>query len=230
MDWPDFSALGLPAHPSFGFGPGYRGRFASAVLYVLADQESADDLFLARAMCGESGQRFQQWLKAAGISKKYVIVRAIPVNTLGATPSKLNAALDDRKVIAIHKALLAKAPDAKAIVTIGAGAQRLATHINDASLPVVTMTHWTGASSNAGWSQALQTLQGISYPKEGSASFNWDGSRGQIARIDLPFGTLRWQGSSGTRALQAKIGGVASKNYAKIVMPEWAAELDPEPP
>jgi len=229
LDWPDFVALGLPAHPSFGFGPGYRGRFGSAVLYVVADQESPDDLFLARAMCGESGQRFQPWLSAAGISKKYVIVRTLPVNTLGATTAKLNGALDDPKVIALHKALLAKAPDAKAIIAIGAGAQRLVTNVNTANLPVVSMSHWTGVASNAGWDQALQALQGINYPKEGSASINWNGSRGQIARIDLPFGTLRWQGSSGTRAQQARVGTVPSKNYAKIVMPQWAADLDAEP-
>jgi uracil-DNA glycosylase len=229
LDWPDFAALSMPAHPSFGFGPGYRGRFADAVLYVLADQESPDDLFLARAMCGESGQHFQQWLKAAGIAKNYVIVRTLPVNTLGATTAKLNAALDDANVIAIHKALLAKAPDAKALIAIGAGAQRLVANINTAALPVINMNHWTGAASNAGWNQALQALQAINYPKEGSASFNWDGSRGQIARIDLPFGTLRWQGSSGARAQQGRLGTVPSKNYAKIVMPKWAADLDAEP-
>src|SRR6185295_5861656 len=99
---------------------------------------------------------------------------------------------------------------------IGAGAQRLVTNINTANLPVVSMSHWTGVASNAGWEQALQALQGIDYPKEGSTSFSWNGSRGQIARIDLPFGTLRWQGSSGTRAQQARVGTVPLKNYAKI--------------
>ena len=102
-------------------------------------------------------------------------------------------------------------------------------NINTPALPVVNMSHWSGASSNADWNQALQSLQAINYPKEGSASFNWDGSRGQIARIDLPFGTLRWQGSSGTRAQQGRLGTVPSKNYAKVVMPKWAADLDAEP-
>ena len=36
--WPDFAALGVTAHPSFGTGPIYRGRFGRLSLVVLADQ------------------------------------------------------------------------------------------------------------------------------------------------------------------------------------------------
>jgi uracil-DNA glycosylase len=229
LDWPDFAALGLPAHPSIGFGPGYRGRFATAVVYVLADQESHDDLLTARAMCGESGQRFQRFLRAAGLTRSYVIVRTLPVNTFGATASKLNAALDHPKVGALHAALLARATNARALIAIGPGAQRLAPKINTAALPAISMPHWSGSGSAADWGQALQALQAVNYPKDTAASSTFDGMRGQIARIDLPFGTLRWQGSSGSRVFQAREGGAPSKNYAKLVMPNWAAALDPEP-
>ena len=227
LDWPDFAALGLPGHPSFGFGAAMRGRSANAALYILADQESADDLFTMRALTGESGQRLQRWLSKAGLVRNYFIVRALPVNTLGAATAKLNAALDDPKVVALHAALLARVPSAKALVAIGSGAQRLAPRINAGGLPVVAMPHWSGTASNAGWQAALQALQAINYPKEQAASFAWDGARGQIARADLPFGTLRWQGSSGTRARYAS--GAAAKNYAKLSMPQWAADLDAEP-
>jgi len=229
LDWPDFAGLGLPAHPSFGFGPSYRGRWTSAVVYILADQESHDDLLTARAMCGDSGQRFQRFLRAAGLTESYVIVRAIPVNTLGAPASKVNAALNHPKTVALHAELLKRATKARALIAIGPGAQRLAPRINEASLPVISMPHWAGSGSPAAWGQALQALEAVNYPKDASASFAFDGKRGQIARIDLPFGTLRWQGSSGSRVLQARQGGAASKNYAKLVMPKWAVALDPEP-
>ena len=66
--WPDFQALGVRAHPSLGWGPIHRGRYGGISLLVLADQESSDDLFTGRAMTGDAGQRFQSWLRAAGLT------------------------------------------------------------------------------------------------------------------------------------------------------------------
>jgi hypothetical protein len=57
----------------------------------------------------------------------------------------------------------------------------------------------------------------------------YDGSRGEIARADLPYGTLRWQGSSGDRAVRATEGGAPSPDYYKVFMPSWAAGLAPAP-
>ena len=64
LAWPDFAALGATAHPSFGYGPIYRGRPTQARILVLADQESHDDLFMFRALTGDAGQRLQQFLHA----------------------------------------------------------------------------------------------------------------------------------------------------------------------
>ena len=82
LAWPDFAALGVTSHVSFGHGPIYRGRLADARLLVLADQESHDDLFTGRAMTGDAGQRFQAFLRAAGFTRRYAILRALPVDTL----------------------------------------------------------------------------------------------------------------------------------------------------
>lgn len=229
FDWPDFAALGLPAHPSFGFGASYRGRPASAVVYVIADQESHDDLFASRALCGESGQRFQRFLRAAGLTRSYLIVRTLPVNAIGATAAKLNAALEDARVIRLHTECLARATSARVLVAIGPGAQRVAARANQAALPVVSMPHWTGSASAPAWRQALEALRDIDYAKDAAASFELEPVRGQVSRIDLPFGTLRWQGSSGSRVLQARQSGTPSRDYFKIVMPRWAADLDAEP-
>ena len=88
----------------------------------------------------------------------------------------------------------------------------------------------TGTSSSlASWKQALQQIKNISYQKDvSSPSFKYDGQRGQIPRIDLPYGTLRWQGSSGDRALRSTASG-ATHDYYKVMMPRWAFDLAPEP-
>jgi uracil-DNA glycosylase len=41
--WPDFGALGLRSHASFGLGPGYRGRLADVALLVVAAACVGDD-------------------------------------------------------------------------------------------------------------------------------------------------------------------------------------------
>lgn len=70
LPWPDFAAQGVTSHPSFGVGPIYRGRFASISVLILADPAEPDDLFTGRALAGESGQRLQAFLTAAGLTRK----------------------------------------------------------------------------------------------------------------------------------------------------------------
>jgi hypothetical protein len=60
-------------------------------------------------------------------------------------------------------------------------------------------------------------------------TFTYSGEREQIPRVDLPFGTLRWQGSSGNRGQQANRSGAPSFDYYKVTMPAWAAALDAPP-
>ena len=91
------------------------------------------------------------------------------------------------------------------------------------------MKSWRESGSLASWKQALQQIKNISYQKDvSSPSFKYDGQRGQIPRIDLPYGTLRWQGSSGDRALRSTASG-PTHDYYKVMMPRWAFDLAPEP-
>src|SRR5919197_3311573 len=85
--WPDFASLGVTSHPSFGVGAIYRGRFRDLSLIVLADQASDDDLFTGRALSGEAGQRLAQLLRAAGLERRYLVLRTLPVDTLDLTPA-----------------------------------------------------------------------------------------------------------------------------------------------
>ena len=75
-------------------------------LFVLADQGSDDDTFTARALSGEAGQHFQGFLQAAGLTRRYLIIRTLPVDTLDLSPAKRLALADDPLVQALHRELL----------------------------------------------------------------------------------------------------------------------------
>ncbi len=78
LGWPDFESFGLKFSPSFGTGPIFRGRLDHPSILVLADQQSHDDLFAMRALTGDAGQHLQAFLRAAGLSSRYAILRVLP--------------------------------------------------------------------------------------------------------------------------------------------------------
>jgi hypothetical protein len=88
------------------------------------------------------------------------------------------------------------------------------------------MKAWGSSGALADWRRALDDLRALTYTKDNTASFTFDGGRFQIPRLDLPFGTLRWQASSGDRAAQAQVASQPSPDYFKISMPAWAFALE----
>jgi hypothetical protein len=228
LPWPDFTEFGLHCHPSFGLGPIYRGKLHRPSVLVLADQQSHDDMFTCRALTGNGGQHLQAFLRAAGLTENYAIVRVLPVDTLAESPATVRAAVDHPATRALHAAIVKRiAP--RVVVAAGPQARRLIGHLGLAE-PVVEMKAARQSGYTTDWRRALHDLESLSYPKDvAHPTFDYHGEREQIPRIDLPFGTLRWQGSSGDRAVQAQQGGNPSYNYYKSVMPDWAYRLDPEP-
>ena len=103
------------------------------------------------------------------------------------------------------------------LLFVGPLSQRLQSHVTPAGTPVVTMKSRLQSGVNASWQAALTQLQALTYTRDiATPTFTYSGEREQIPRIDLPFGTLRWQGSSGDRAQQAKRSGAPSFDYYKI--------------
>jgi uracil-DNA glycosylase len=232
--WPDFAALGVTSDASFGVGAIYRGRFQDLSLLVLADQASDDDLFTGRALSGEAGQHLGRLLEAAGLTRRYLIVRTLPVDTLDLTQSRRNALVDHAQVRALHRELLqrvlAQNPDVGALLALGAGAQRLAPQVVPAGLPVLGLGAFGGPGAAASWQAALDQLATRSYPKDiPNPSFQLPAGRGQLPRTDLPYGTLRWVGSSGDRAVRPTDLdlGRPSPDYLKLFAPTWVAQLPP---
>jgi hypothetical protein len=203
---------------------------------VLADQGSHDDLFTGRALCGESGQHIQAYLETIGLKEKYAILRSLPVDTLGLSTGTINNMLNHPGTVALYQAIVdeirATSPNIGLVITFGPHAQTLSQNLNLGNLPLVSLKAWKQANALQDWQNKLAVLQGVNYPRESSnPSFTYDGKRTQIPRIDLPYGTLRWIGSSGDRARQAIVQPTnePSPDYFKLFLPDWVYDLDPEP-
>lgn len=234
FEWPDFAALGADAHPSFGFGPIYRGRPEDATMIVLADQRSYDDLFTCRALSGEAGQRLTGFLTAAGVEKSYAIFRVLPIDTLDISASVRNALADDQQVRNVYREILAEAASAnrrkKVIVAMGSMSRRMIADVAPSGVPTVETKAWGQSGAAASWQHALDELAGITYGKDlPNPPFQLDAVRGQVARHDLPYGVPRWQGTSGDRVLKPKRGSKRSPDYYKLMLPRWVFNLDPVP-
>jgi len=230
LPWPDFTSFGLKCHPSFGTGPIYRGRLHRPSILVLADQQSHDDLFTTRALTGDAGQHLQGFLEAAGVNESYAILRVLPIDTLEDDQSKVAAAVDAPEVHALY-AEVVKLSKPEVLVFMGPLSKRLEPHVNLGGIPTVRIRSFLQSGVNANWRAALGELSSLSYqPDLSLPTFDYRGERRQIPRFDLPFGMLRWQGTSGDRGLQPKRGSSYSYDYYKFVMPDWADALDPVPP
>ena len=234
--WPDFAALGVTAHPSFGMGAIYRGRFRDLGLVVLADQASEDDLFTGRALSGEDGQQLERFLRAAGLTRRYLVLRTLPVDTLDLSQSRRNGLVDRPEVAALHRELLrrvrAENPQAGVVLALGPGAQRLAPRVVPAGVEVIELAAAGSSGAAASWQAALDQLASRTYPKDlANPSFQLGSGRGQLPRADLPYGTLRWVGSSGDRAVRPVDLDTdkPSANYLKLFAPTWVAQLGPAP-
>lgn len=236
LAWPDFASLGVTSHPSLGVGPIYRGHFRQLSLLVLADQESQDDAFTARALSGGAGQHFQGFLHAAGLTRRYLIIRTLPVDTLDLTAAKRDTLHDHPQVQAVHRELLhrvlAQNTGITALLALGRGARRLAPHVTPAGLTIIQLAAANEPGTTASWQAALTQLASRTYVKDvTNPSFQAPTTRSQLPRVDLPYGALRWLGTSGDRAIRPTDldSNRPSPDYLKLLAPSWVADLAPAP-
>ena len=227
--WPDFKSFGLKCSPSFGMGPIFRGRLDRPSILVVADQQSQDDMFTMRALTGDDGQHLQSFLRAAGITGRYAILRVLPVDTLSDDQTAAAAAVDSAPVRALYAEAIKRARP-QVLLFVGPLAERLRTHVAPAATPVVTMKSRLQSGVDASWQAALTQLSALTYRRDiTTPTFTYAGEHEQIPRQDLPFGTLHWQASSGNRGTRAMQGGSPSFEYSKVTMPAWAAALHAPP-
>ena len=229
LAWPDFESFGLKFSPSFGTGPIVRGRLDRPSILVVADQQSHDDVFTMRALTGDDGQHLQAFLRAAGLTSRYAILRVLPIDTLADDQSAAAAAVDSAPVRALYSEAVRLARP-QVLLFVGPLAQRLQANITPTGTPTVTMRSRLQTGVDASWQAALTQLQALTYHRDiTTPTFTYTGQREQIPRQDLPFGTLHWQATSGNRGQQATEGGSPSFDYYKVTMPAWAAALSAPP-
>ena len=202
----------------------------------MADQQSHDDLFTGRALCGDAGQHLQAYLQAMGIVSHYLILRVLPVNGLDVDQAVVMTAVTDPQTVTVYQAIVdkvrAQGDGPSLLLTFGSLSKGLVDALEIDGLPHIELKAWTDDNALADWQSKLSDIEQIDYAREiAGASFQYDGARGQIPRFDLPFGYLLWQGSSGSRGVQAidRDDDTLSPNYFKFFMPKWAADLDPAP-
>jgi hypothetical protein len=115
------------------------------------------------------------------------------------------------------------------VAAVGPSARRLVGHLGLA-IPVVQMESHGRPGWLGSWQQALGALRRLRYRKDLSRpSFAYEGGREQIPRADLPYGTLRWQATSGDRVQRATRDGGPCFDYYRLCMPAWVAALPPAP-
>jgi hypothetical protein len=118
------------------------------------------------------------------------------------------------------------------LLALGPGAQRLAPRVVPAGVDVIPLAAAGNPGAAASWQAALDQLATRTYPKDlPNPSFRLGPGRGQLPRIDLPYGTLRWVGSSGDRAVRPTVLDLdrPSPDYLKLFAPSWVAQLGPAP-
>jgi uracil-DNA glycosylase len=234
FEWPDFNAFGVQVHPSLGLGPVYRGRPDQATLLILADQQSHSDLFTCRALTGNSGQRFQAYLEALGINEGYCFLRVFPVDTLDLSTGKRKSLASHPQIIKVYDTIVGKILSRKKtflILTLGSVSGQLIDNLDTNNIDLIKLKAWNQPGAKSDWQNALGMIQAKNYPKDIiSPGFTYNGERLQIPGYDLPYGTLKWQGSSGDRARRAKLSnGQWSPDYYKFIMPDWVFDLEPLP-
>ncbi len=102
-----------------------------------------------RAFTGEAGQRFQALLAALGITRSYIIVRTLPVDTAGLSAGEVWVLADRPDVVALHRAIAGRVLDdgrVSAVVTVGPSAERIAGRFDLDGQPVVSLPAWGSAS------------------------------------------------------------------------------------
>ena len=223
--WPDFAALGLGVDAAFGAGPTHRGILGRGQLVLVAGQQSVDDLFTGRALCGDVGQHLQSLLRAVGLTRSYSIIRTLPVHTLGERPAERRRG-HRRPHGARHpprRCCAGSHPpsrDPRRRRRAGGRRRSTARHPDRQPRPVRRERPRPGVASG----REPAEDDGLPEGHRRSLASLREQQRAD-PRQDLPFGTLRWQATTGDRAQQGRVGGRLSPDYFRVSMPIWASRL-----
>lgn len=250
--WPNFQEIDNQAYindESFGFGPSYRGNTKDPKFIIIADQMGHSDFFSTRALTGEAGQRLQTFLNKTGLedSRDYLILRPLPVDTLGINVSKkvslaLNSDTKGNSAAQSIAKILKLLPHAKTVLTMGPVAKEIAHQVLKNQMSELNISKIENMvqpdknySHTKNWVTLATKLQ-LKTPLASDLEAMYI-----IPRSDLPYSTRWWMGSTGERAERAYGESEYAKangrefnyqgHYYRIVAPDWARKIwnDPRP-
>lgn len=220
VDWPDMATIGVKnmGHDSFGYTGTYRGRAAGAKVFVLADQTSQDDFFSTRALTGTEGQKLNKLLDIAQVGTDYFILRTFPVDTIGNSPTTLVKGATSKAMTDRYAKILAEvkktSPGLTTVVAFGPAAIAAAKQMKLNAIELTSGKDWNTA--------AAQIAKALGTKVKGS----YDGSLAIIPRVDMPYHTRWWMGTSGDRAARGN-NEASPGNYYRFWAPDWVENLQP---
>lgn len=198
MAWPNFQEIDREAFvsdPSFGFGASYRGNTKNPKLVILADQMGHTDIFSTRALTGTGGQFLQAWLSAMELDGQYLILRSLPVDTLGVSLDKrvalaTNQDSQGNSAVKTVKAVLNQLSGRQQVLVMGPVAKAMARaaglKVQSLDMPNSDYTHvsnWKKVAAGMGQKLATKDLKTMLV----------------IPRKDLPYSSRWWMGTTGDR-------------------------------
>ena len=143
------------------------------------------------------------------------------MKTFSAKPSDITR---DWFVVDATDQVLGRLASLDAVVALGPLAGDLAPQVVPAGTPLVSLASPGGAGWKPSWNAGLAALAEHLGHQPGGGDPT---ARAEIPRTHLPYGTVRWWASSGDRAVRGTLGGKATTDYYKYLMPAWAAALAP---
>ncbi len=225
----NFQELGVTQDESFGHTGIYRGRNSNIKVIIIADQMSHTDMFSGRALTGAAGQKLQSFLNAAGVSKSYIILRSLPVDTMDLPLKKVREIALNEQVESYRNELIKKIikdNSISLIISVGPIAQEILERqnlsISKINLPIADIANKHIEKYNNSLSEIKSMKLNLDLE---NPTYNYSGKLSIIPRRDLPAYTRWWMGTSGDRAVRSYeiIDGnrIFSGDYYKVVAPYW---------
>jgi hypothetical protein len=210
------SSFNVKSHPlCVGDHGYYRGTFENPKVLILADPDGFDDILTSRALTGTRGQYLHGLMQDMGVNDKYLVIKTVPFAMDGATDAEWNVVLG--QTATYREKVLKEIIEAGGIELVIGDGKYAGSEIKKLkfNLPRVAINR-VGTENGSGIKEAAVE---ISKTKK----FNVFTAKAQMANIPrshLGFFSRVWEGTSGSRVLDANSPSEKGTAFA-IVVPKW---------
>lgn len=210
------SSFNVKAHPlCVGDHGYYRGTFQSPKVLILADPDGFDDILTSRALTGTRGQYLHGLMQDMGVNDKYLVIKTVPFAMDGATDAEWNVVLG--QTAAYRQKVLAAILEAGGVELVIGDGKYAAQEIQKLKLNIPRVAiNRVGTENGTGIREAAAE---IAKTKKFNA-FTAKAQMANIPRSHLGFFSRVWEGTSGSRVLDANSPTEKGTAFA-IVVPKW---------